>query len=369
MPTARKRETVKEIQGLMTKSQVLIFTDYRGLSVADITNLRRQLREKGAEYHVTKNSLTTLAAGRAGLQGLDQMLDGPTAIAFVGEDIPGGARVLQDFVRTSRIMTIRGGMAGHALLSVDQVGDLTKILTREQYLSKVLGAMNSPVTSLVNVLAGTVRSFMNVMQALIDQRGGVETADTADAADTVEASPAEGASADGAPAPEMSMANGAADSVAHLAANEEAPAPAMSTSADATESASPVAANEEAPAPTMSTANRTTEHVGEALAPEMSRTADVTDGVASEAANEEAPAPEMATGATENTSEASAPEMSTPGDATPEAAGMDAAPISEAATEAEEAPTQATATTEDSTDIDGTEGATPSETAKEAGEA
>ena len=110
MPTARKRQMVKEMQELFSGSQVLIFTDYRGLSVSDITNLRRQLREKGVEYHVTKNTLTTLAAGRAGMGELQDLLDGPTAIAFVHEDIQGAAKVLTDFARTSRILRIRGGL-------------------------------------------------------------------------------------------------------------------------------------------------------------------------------------------------------------------------------------------------------------------
>src|SRR3954467_12414155 len=109
MATKKKKQTVKELNHLFQESQVLIFTDYRGLTVADITNLRRQLRDKGVEYHVTKNTLTPLAAERAGLSDVTKMLDGPTAIAFVGDDIPGAAKVLNDFVRTSRIMQIRGG--------------------------------------------------------------------------------------------------------------------------------------------------------------------------------------------------------------------------------------------------------------------
>src|SRR5436305_12244244 len=108
MPTAKKKEAVKELQELLQNSQVLIFTDYRGLSVADITNLRRQLRDKGVEYHVTKNTLTILAAQHAGLGELAELLDGPTAIAFVGDGIPGAAKGLGDCGRTSRILQIRG---------------------------------------------------------------------------------------------------------------------------------------------------------------------------------------------------------------------------------------------------------------------
>ncbi|MEA2574806.1 MAG: large subunit ribosomal protein [Chloroflexia bacterium] len=180
MPTARKKETVKEMSHLFNHSQVLIFTDYRGLRVSDLNNLRRQLRDKGVEYHISKNTLTTLAAKRAGVDQMGNLLDGPTAIAFVTDDIPGAAKVLQDFVRTSRILTIRGGLAGKQVLNADQVGDLTKILPREQYISKIMGSLNMPVTSLVSVLANTVRGFLNVLNALIDKQGGApETAETA----------------------------------------------------------------------------------------------------------------------------------------------------------------------------------------------
>ncbi|HVF99030.1 MAG TPA: hypothetical protein VND68_04265, partial [Chloroflexia bacterium] len=101
---------------------------------------------------------------------------------------PGAAKVLQDFVRTSRILTIRGGLAGKTVLNADQVGELTKILPREQYIAKVMGSLNMPVTSLVSVLANTIRGFMNVMNAIIEKQGGA-----ADAGDTTSAESTDGA--------------------------------------------------------------------------------------------------------------------------------------------------------------------------------
>ena len=200
MPTARKKETVKEINQLFNRSQVLIFTDYRGLRVSDLNNLRRLLRDKGVEYHISKNTLTTLAAKRAGVDEMSNLLDGPTAIAFVGDDIPGAAKVLQDFVRTSRILTIRGGLAGKTVLNADQVSELTKILPREQYIAKVMGSLNMPVTSLVSVLANTIRGFMNVMNALIEKQGGA--ADASDAASAESDGGAAESAADSDTAPE-----------------------------------------------------------------------------------------------------------------------------------------------------------------------
>lgn len=185
MATARKKQTVRELNQLFNNSEVMIFTDYRGLRVADLNNLRRQLRDKGVEYHIAKNSLTTIAAHRAGRESLGELLDGPTAIAFVGNDIPGATKVLQDFARTSRIMTIRGGLAGKQILSADQVGDLTKILTREQYIARIMGSLNSPAQSIVGVLSNTLRGLMNVFQARIDQMNE-QSGETASATDGAE---------------------------------------------------------------------------------------------------------------------------------------------------------------------------------------
>lgn len=257
MPTTKKRATVKELQQLFADSQVLIFTDYRGLTVSDLTTLRRQLREKGVEYHITKNTLTTIAAGRAGMEDMETMLDGPTAIAFVGDDIPGAAKVLSDFARSTKILQIRGGLMGKTRLNDIQVGDLTKILTREEYIAKILGSMQSPVTSLVNVLSGTIRSFMNVMQARVDQmkeQGGDVEAAGSDEAPAVEE----------AVAPEAEVAQVEAQIEATAVEAEfppaEAPAEVVAEMETETETEAPAAAMaEEAMEPTEATAGETEE--------------------------------------------------------------------------------------------------------------
>lgn len=253
MPTTRKKEIVKDLHGLLSNSQVLVFTDYRGMTVAEISNLRRQLREKGVEYHVTKNTLTTLAANRVGMEGLEQMLDGPTAIAFVGDDIPGGAKVLADFVKASKVLTIRGGLAGRIVLNPDQVSDLTKILTREQYIAKMLGSMQSPISSMMNVLNGTIRGFMNVMQARIDQlKEQGDTGATEDAAP--EASIAEESAPEASVAETAPQATTAEDAAPEASVAESAPeasvaeeAPQETTADEATTQAPVEEATPEAP--------------------------------------------------------------------------------------------------------------------------
>lgn len=192
MATKKKKQTVKELNQLFSDSQVLIFTDYRGLRVSDINLLRRQLRDKGVEYHVAKNSLATLAASRAGMEQMTNLLDGPTAIAFVSDDIPGAAKVLSDFVRSSKILKIRGGLMGSSVLNEYEVGELTKIKTRDEYLAQLFGSMRAPIQNFVNVLNAPLQNFVNVLSARLDQiKEGGDTAETVTMeAETAEANPA-----------------------------------------------------------------------------------------------------------------------------------------------------------------------------------
>jgi large subunit ribosomal protein L10 len=319
MPTTRKKETVKELQELFSGSQVLIFTDYRGLSVSDITNLRRQLRDKGVEYHVTKNTLTTLAAERAGLTELATLLDGPTAIAFVGEDIPGAAKVLTDFARTSRILQIRGGLMGRSVISSDQVGDLTKILSREEYIAKILGSMQSPASNIVNALAGVLRGFMNVMQARVDQLK--EQGDTGEAPEAAPAATAETSTAataevetPAAPAAAAPTAAAPAETVETPSAEAEAAPAETPVAAAPTETASPTAAVE-----TRSAEAEAAPAVESPVAEALTETA--------------APVAAVETPAAEATEVAEAPTAEAPAEAAEPVAALPAEPAAEAEAE------------------------------------
>jgi large subunit ribosomal protein L10 len=231
MATKKKKQTVKELNQLFTDSQVLIFTDYRGLRVSDINLLRRQLRDKGVEYHVAKNSLATLAASRAGMEQMTDMLDGPTAIAFVNDDIPGAAKVLSDFVRTSRILRIRGGLMGSSVLNEYEVGELTKIKTREEYLAQLFGSMRAPIQNFVNVLNAPLQNFVNVLNARLDQIKEGAATDTTAVAETNETvtMSAEPTTAGAEAAPEAAEA---APEVAEAAPEAAETAPEVAPEAD-----------------------------------------------------------------------------------------------------------------------------------------
>jgi large subunit ribosomal protein L10 len=172
MPTPRKEAAVAELTELMDRSNAVIVTDYRGLSVSALTNLRSQLRDANAEYRVTKNTLTTLAARSAGVEGIDAALEGPTALAFALGDPAAPAKVLNDFARTSRILSIKAGVLNKRPISAEDVQSLATLEPREVLIAKVLGGLNSPIASLVGVLNASISSIAYVLQARIDQLGG-----------------------------------------------------------------------------------------------------------------------------------------------------------------------------------------------------
>jgi large subunit ribosomal protein L10 len=183
MPTPKKEAPIHELSDLLRNSQVAVLTDYRGMSVATISQLRRQLREKGVEYHVAKNTLMTLAARDAGFPQLEEMLTGPTAIAFVGDDIAGGIKALNDFVRTSRLTNlIRGALFGPSLVPADKVESLATIPTRPQLYGQVVGSINGPLVNLVGSLNGLLSQLVNTLQNYADKQGGGATDDAAPAA-------------------------------------------------------------------------------------------------------------------------------------------------------------------------------------------
>ena len=229
MATKKKKEKVKELNQLFTNSQVLIFTDYRGLKVADITSLRRQLRDKGVEFHVTKNTLAELSANRVGMEDMIPMLDGPTAIAVLGEDIAGASKVLTDYARTSKILQIRGGLMGSKTITADQVSDLTKILSKEQYIAQLMGAMRAPIQNFVNVLNAPLQGFVNVLNAQLNKLKDAGPAAT----EAVSEIPAEAATE--APAETEAPSEEAATTEAEAPVEAEVEAPADTETESTTE--------------------------------------------------------------------------------------------------------------------------------------
>ena len=173
MPTKKKIEMVESLQEVFTKCSVGILTDYRGLTTAELTDLRRKLKAAGIDYRVVKNSLAQFAARQAGMDELAGSFKGPVAVAIGYDEIPVAAKTLHDYIRTNKsILSIKGGFLEDRVLSVGDVATLAKLPSREVLLSQVIAGIQSPITGMVNVLAGPIRGLMGVLQARIQQMEG-----------------------------------------------------------------------------------------------------------------------------------------------------------------------------------------------------
>lgn len=170
-PRADKVKKVAELQSLFETCQAAIVTEYRGLSMAEMTTLRRKLAPAGAEYHVTKNTLMRRAVGAKLTPELEAMLGGPTAIAFANDDPVACAKAVLDFIRESRRtdIVVRGGYMGGELLSPDQVTALSKIPPRPVVLGQTVGILQAPLSGFAGTMNGVLSEFVRTLQAVADK--------------------------------------------------------------------------------------------------------------------------------------------------------------------------------------------------------
>jgi len=173
MSREKKTQIIDGLQEVFSKCSFSILTDYRGLSVAEITDLRRTLRKSDVGYKVVKNTLARFAAERAGKNELVTLFEGPVAIAFGYGGITEPAKVLADYIRASKAsLSIRGGFLGDRLLASDDVETLATLPSKEILLARVLAGMQSPIVALVSSLVAPMRGVIGVLQARIEQLEG-----------------------------------------------------------------------------------------------------------------------------------------------------------------------------------------------------
>lgn len=166
----KKGELISEISQKFERAEVMIVTEYRGLTVEQISDLRKKLRDHKVEYTVVKNTLAGFAAKQTGKPDLSGLLKGPTAIAFGYGDPVQPAKVLLDYQKSSQgVMSVKGGLIGHQVLAAADVVSLSKLPSKKELLSKVVGSIQSPLSSLVFVLNGNLQGLSNVLQARVKQ--------------------------------------------------------------------------------------------------------------------------------------------------------------------------------------------------------
>jgi len=189
-PRAEKVAVVDEVQERLTSASAALLTEYRGLDVSAIGELRRALRQAGGDYKVYKNTLVRFAARNAGLE-LDELLTGPTAIAFVVERPDGApadavlvAKALRDFARTNPALVVKGGIMADKALSAEEARALADVEPRDVLLARFAGALAAPMQQFAGLLQALPRNFAYGLQALIDERGAESPAPTPDTDET-----------------------------------------------------------------------------------------------------------------------------------------------------------------------------------------
>jgi large subunit ribosomal protein L10 len=178
-PTVIRPEKVAEVEELtdrLERSTMAVITDYRGLSVAQLADLRRQLRQANVELRVTKNTLARLAASRVGREAMLPGLEGPTAIAFSYGDPAAMVRTLTDAIRVQRLaMQVKSGLLGDRLLPAAEVSRIAELPSRDVLIAQVVGTVQGPIAGFVNVLAATLQSIVGVLDARrqqLEEAGG-----------------------------------------------------------------------------------------------------------------------------------------------------------------------------------------------------
>lgn len=165
-----KVAVVKEIEERFSKIQGAVLTDYRGLDAADMTELRKQLREAGVEYKVLKNTLTILAAQELKMDDLIPLLTGPTAFAFGYDDPVAPAKIISEFAKKNKNLEIKGGILEGNVLDPEGVKSLADLPSREILLSMVVRGMQAPIAGMVNVLQGNIRNVVYALDAVRKQK-------------------------------------------------------------------------------------------------------------------------------------------------------------------------------------------------------
>lgn len=179
MPTQQKAAQIEDLADRMTRSQLTIIADYRGLTVEALQGFRSRLRPLDSEFRIAKNTLTRIAAQQIGIEGLESQLEGPTAILFAYGDVVAPAKAISDFARTSRILQVRAGVMNNLVVTPADIEAISSLPPREELLGKLVGLLASPMMRTAGVLSGPARSVVYLANARLEQLGGA----TAEAAD------------------------------------------------------------------------------------------------------------------------------------------------------------------------------------------
>jgi large subunit ribosomal protein L10 len=171
VPTLEKQATIDEISDKLGSAKMAILTEFQGLNVAEMTELRKTLRKAEIDYKVYKNTLVGMAAKQLGITGIDKYLVGSTALAIIKKnELASPTKLLKDFSAKHQNLKVKAGILNNKVIAPDGVISLINMPPREVLISMVLGGMKAPMTKLMGVLQAPVRDFMSVLRNLADKK-------------------------------------------------------------------------------------------------------------------------------------------------------------------------------------------------------
>ncbi len=170
MARPEKVAVVEEIRTKLADSDAAVLTEYRGLTVHELADLRGSLRGSGTEYKVFKNTLARRAVSGVGLDEITSLFEGPVAIAFVRGDAALAAKALRDFAKVNPALIVKGGLLGERVISPADVAALAELPSRDVMLTQIAGMFQAPLTKAAGLFQAFTRNFAYGVQALIDQR-------------------------------------------------------------------------------------------------------------------------------------------------------------------------------------------------------
>ena len=165
-----KKQAVADLSQKLKAARTGVIVDYKGITVEDDTKLRKELRESGSDYKVVKNTMLRLALKEAGIDGLDPILEGTTAVAVNFEDYVAPAKILNGYAEKHKNFTIKAGFIDGKSATTDEVKTLASLPPKDVLLAQVLRGMNGPITGFVTVLNGTLKGLVVALNAIAEKQ-------------------------------------------------------------------------------------------------------------------------------------------------------------------------------------------------------
>ena len=247
MPTPKKQDQVEEIKDRLSRCTIAVTTGYQGLAASQMTELRRRLSEQGIEFKVVKNTLTLRAAEDLGMEGLGDVLKGPTGVAFGYGEVTTVAKGINSYITTTRQpLVIYGALMGDIVLTADQVRTLALLPSRDELVARLMGQLQAPIAMLVNVLSAPMRGLVVALQRIAERGEGLEAAEVSSVVTDAEPEEAPLAVADAEPEePSLAVADAEPEQASPAATDTEPEQASLAVADGEPEEAAPAVADGE----------------------------------------------------------------------------------------------------------------------------